>query len=320
MVGVDVHPATQRTTSPVISVLIVNFRSTDLLETCLDALQQSTIAERLEIIVVDNASPGFNADDLRRRHAHVQFLPQATNTTYTGGNNLAFERATGDYVLLLNPDTRVEPPALARALAHFEANSRLVAQGAYLLDDSGRLQRYYRRLPRPIDVPVVLLERLFRRTGLGRRYVMADETFTGSTFVEQPPGAFLMVRREHCPQPILDPAYYNFFSDVELCDRLSRAGVIAVSDDVRCAHGRGLAGVKTSDFRDQLRLYQDLTWGVRHYFRPRMGLAGMAYVEAWLLLFWLLRGGQAVARRPRSVPRALAVALASLRGKAPSYE
>src|SRR5687767_6046590 len=84
---------------PLLSVLIVNFNSTRLLEQCLAALETSTIADRLEVVVVDNASADFELEPMASAHPSVTFLPQGRNTTYTGGNNLAFERSTADLVL-----------------------------------------------------------------------------------------------------------------------------------------------------------------------------------------------------------------------------
>lgn len=310
----------QESPPSVVSVLVVNYRSTALLEKCLNSLLDCTAARQLQIIVVDNASPDFDESRLAARYPTVQFLPQSNNTTYTGGNNLAFGKATGKYILLLNPDTRVDGPAIANAIRHFDDDPRLVAQGAYLLDVDGRFQHYYRRLPRTRDVPVVLLWRQLGRTPLGRHYLMRDVDFGELTSVAQPPGAFIIVRREKCGDQLLDPGYFNFFSDVDLCDRLGANGEIAVADDVRCVHLRGGAGVGTRDPLRQLLLFQDLTWGARRYFRQRADTLGRAYLEVWLLLFWTLAAARAIAQGPTLAARALGIALDALRGRPPVYD
>ncbi len=74
--------------------------------------------------------------------------PRINNTTFTGGNNIAFGEARGRFLLLLNPDTRVEPEALERAIEHLDTEPGLVALGAYLVDEHGDLRPYYHRLPR----------------------------------------------------------------------------------------------------------------------------------------------------------------------------
>ena len=180
---------------PAISVLIVNYNSSALLRDALDALARSTISDRLEVIVVDNASADFDLMAMTNAYPDVSFISEPTNTTYTGGNNRAFEQATAELILMLNPDTRVEPEALERAVMHMDAEPHLAALSAYLIGPDGELQRYYRRLPRLRDVPVMLFEPIFARTARGRRFLMLDESFDQPTPVEDPPGAFILCRR-----------------------------------------------------------------------------------------------------------------------------
>jgi GT2 family glycosyltransferase len=301
-----------------LSILIVNYQSTDLLRRCLASIRASSAFERTETIVVDNASTDFDATAMAMAHPWVTFVPQASNLTFTGGCNIAYQRATGDVVLLLNPDTEVEPDAIANALAHFDAPVPPAAQGAFLLNDDGSLQRYYRRLPGTLDIPVVLLGSLLAWTRRGRRYLMAGERFEGVTAVDQPPGAFLMAPRRLVGPALLDPGYRNYMSDVDLCRRLRQHGPIVVADDVRVHHARGGGGVGTADPAAQLRLRHDLTWGVRHYFREASSPA-RAYLEAWLRVFWILRLVQVALRHPGWFGRAIGVARQALRGDAPAY-
>ena len=301
-----------------LSILIVNFESTELLGRCLASIRASSAYERTETIVVDNASGDFDATAMASAYPWVTFLPQAENRTFTGGCNIGYARATGDVILLLNPDTELEPDAITNALARFDAPAPPAAQGAYLLNDDGSLQRYYRRLPGVLDIPVLLLGPLLARTARGRRYLMADERFVGVTAVDQPPGAFLMAPRALLGAVLLDPAYGNYMSDVDLCRRLRQHGPIVVADDVRVRHARGGAGVGTDDLAAQLQLRHDLTWGVRHYFRGASRPARL-YLEAWLRVFWILRLMQVGLRRPGWLGRALGVARRALRGEAPAY-
>lgn len=313
----DAHAG--RPAQPEVSVLIVNFRSSGLLRECLRSLCRSTIAAALEIIVVDNASPDFDADAMASDFPGVIFLPQERNMTYTGGSNIAFARAGGGFILLLNPDTRVEPEALDRAVAHLKADAGLAGLTAYLLEGSGELQRYYRRLPRLRDIPVVLIPRLLDWTPVGRHYLMAASSFEHSTLVEQPAGAFILVRRSACPEPLLEPGYFNIFSDVELCRELRAHGAIRMEPDVRCFHVRGGAGIVTLDPKERSRLHQDIVWGVRRYFRGRGSLAGRAWLELWVMAFWALRLIQALARGRENPGATWRAARASLRGHPPDY-
>jgi GT2 family glycosyltransferase len=303
---------------PDLSIIVVNYESTELLRSCLASIRASSVFERTETIVVDNASAGFNPEAMAAAYPWVVWLPQAANLTFTGGCNAGFECSSGTFVLLLNPDTELEREALANALARFEAATPPAALGAFLLDEDGLLQRYYRRLPRSLDVPYLLLGRLVAGLPGGRRYVMTDEPFDGVTAVDQPPGAFLLFPRSLVDAPLLDPAYRNYMSDVDLCRRLRQRGPILVTPDVRVRHVRGGAGVRTDDPAAQLRLRHDLTWGVRHYFADA-SRPGRLYLEAWLRIFWLLRLVEIGLRRPSWLGRAFGAAGRALRGEVPAY-
>jgi GT2 family glycosyltransferase len=303
---------------PSLSVIIVNFNSTPLLQECLRSLEASTVADQLQIIVVDNASTDFDAERLAAAHASVQLLPQAVNTTYTGGNNIGFANADAGLILMLNPDTRLEPDALERALAHMDEEPSLSALTAHLIGPDGALQRYYRRLPAFADLPVMLFEPIFRGTRRGRRYLMLDEPFDRVTDVQDPPGAFILMRRSALDGRLLDPGYFNFVSDLELCDRLNRAGRVAMFPDVVCHHQRAGAGVGTTDPRLRLRLYQDFVWGLRRYFRPRLGWLSRVAFESMLVAYWVTRlASTSVHKRVPGL--ALATASRSLRGIPPAY-
>lgn len=302
-----------------ISVLVVNFNSTSLLRECLASLAASTIASRLETIVVDNASHDFDVVDFVARYPWVHWLPQPTNTTCTGGNNIAFHHAKGDLILMLNPDTRVEPEAIERALRHLQDDDQLVAVGAFFIGPDGEIQRNYRRLPALADLPVLLFERVFKETRLGRRFLMADEEFAGPTVVEHCAGAFLLIRRSGLTAGLLDPAYFNLLSDVDLSRRLNAIGNITVFPDVRCHHLGGGGGMNTIDPRLRLRLHHDFTWGLRRYFSGQGAIAQLALTFG-LLLYWVSRTVNVSLRSPRAFPNAVAVAVRAVAGAAPKYD
>lgn len=301
-------------------MIVVNFNSTDLLRDCLRAVFASRTSADLEVIVVDNASDGFPLRQLGVEFPNVQWLPQSVNTTCTGGNNIGLQAATGELVLMLNPDTRVEPRAIERAVRHLAESPDLVAVGAHLLDEQGLLdRRYYRRLPGFSDVPVLLFEPLFRATSKGRRFLMSDHAFKGQTHVEHAAGVFLLIRRDALAGWLLEPGYFNLLSDVGLSRHLGAIGHVAVFDDVRVHHVGGGGGMVTKDVAKQLLYHHDFTWGLRRYFRGRLTVRQRLVFELALAMYWIARVGRIVASTPRHAPDALRTARAALAGQPPHY-
>lgn len=96
---------------PSLSVILVAYRSRADLERCLPTLYREGY-EALEVIVVDNAPDDGPAAWLERSYPQVRVLANASNGGYAGGNNLGLAAATGEFVLILNPDTELHPGAL----------------------------------------------------------------------------------------------------------------------------------------------------------------------------------------------------------------
>ena len=98
-------------------VVVLNYGHPGDTWACLDSLEMSRELD-LDIVVVDNAPEGADHDRLREgvgRRAEV--VASGANLGYAGGNNLGIARLLDrgvDDVLLLNPDTRIEPSTLTR--------------------------------------------------------------------------------------------------------------------------------------------------------------------------------------------------------------
>lgn len=102
--------------APIISVVIVNYNTRELLLNCLHSLQRST--EELQIIVVDNASQDGSAEAIRSMFPEIELLALSENRGFCAGNNMGIARACGTYVLILNPDTEIEAGTLS-CMANF---------------------------------------------------------------------------------------------------------------------------------------------------------------------------------------------------------
>jgi len=103
--------------TPTLSVLLVNYYSGEDLSRVLPSLASQGVAS-LEIIVVDNSHDDRIATWLAQHHPSVQVIANPSNTGYADGNNLALAHATGDWVLIANPDTEFAAgalPALVRS-------------------------------------------------------------------------------------------------------------------------------------------------------------------------------------------------------------
>jgi N-acetylglucosaminyl-diphospho-decaprenol L-rhamnosyltransferase len=203
-----------------LSVVIVNYNTRDLLRDCLASLAAST--QPAEVIVVDNASSDGSADMVAAEFPQVRLLAQPQNTWFCGGNNIGVEAASGEYVLLLNPDTVVMADTLAVMVNFMDANPDYSGATVQLRYPDGGIQCTCSRVPTyayllASHTPLgTMLPRW--RGGLARRHWYEDENFnrTTSRDVAAMPGSCTLMRRKDLH---LNPELLLYFPEDDLARR-----------------------------------------------------------------------------------------------------
>jgi len=110
-----------------LSTVIVNYNTRDELARALESLIAAGGVAQHEIIVVDNASTDGSAAMVQERFPSARLIEPGENRWFSGGNNLGFRAAQGDYVHILNPDTVTLPGALPAMIAALDADPSLGA-------------------------------------------------------------------------------------------------------------------------------------------------------------------------------------------------
>ncbi len=209
-----------------LSVLIVNWNTRDLLRACLLSLRAQTSQAQMEVIVVDNASTDGSAEMVRAEFPEVRLVASPVNTGYAKGNNLAFEEARGDRLLTLNPDTEVLEGTLDGALAALERHKDAGAVAVRLVGTDGRTQSSVRGFPTFLGI----LGDVFKiRKGSFDDYRLARFDYEKEGKAPQPMGTFLLFRKEALeavgdPKKPFDEGFPIFFNEVDLLERLDKAG------------------------------------------------------------------------------------------------
>ncbi|MEV8437222.1 glycosyltransferase [Actinosynnema sp. NPDC051121] len=127
-------------TLPDVSVVVVNYRGADDTITCLRALfgELDYPAEKLQVIVVDNASGDGSADRVRAASPNAEVVEAPDNLGFAGGCNLGVRSARGSVVAFLNNDARPHPRWLREAVAVLRAEPAVGAVASKVLDWDGR--------------------------------------------------------------------------------------------------------------------------------------------------------------------------------------
>lgn len=214
--------------SPCLSVIIVSWNVGELLLQAIDSLEATWQGPRedLEIIVVDNASTDGTPEMLRTSTQEVRLLVNRENRGFAAANNQGLTIARGQYILLLNSDTRVRPQALRRLVAYLETHPDIGLVGPRLLNEDGTIQPSRRRFP---TLPILFLESTWLEGLLPRKtlalYYVEDRPDDMPQDVDWVTGAAMLVRRETVDQVgPLDEGFFMYSEELDWCRRIREAG------------------------------------------------------------------------------------------------
>jgi len=218
-----------------LSVIIVSWNVRDDLVRCLRSIEENHPLAPYEVIVVDNASEDGTVECIRREFPTVTVIENEQNRGFAAANNQGIQKAGGQYILLLNPDTIVHKSSLDTLIGFMENNPDIGACGPKLLNTDGTTQPSVRRFP--TFRGALYRHSVFRLTGIFlsqyRKWLMKDFGYDRRADVEQLMGAALMVRRSVIEQVgVLDERFFMYFEEVDLCYRIKQAGwrVVFVPD------------------------------------------------------------------------------------------
>lgn len=125
--------------TPDISVVIVSYNTAGLLATCLDSVLASE-GVSFEVTVVDNASNDGSPDIVLTRFPAVRLVANRTNRGFGAANNQALPGCAGKHIVLLNPDTTVEPDSFRKMAAFMEGHPEVGLAGPMVLNPDGTHQ------------------------------------------------------------------------------------------------------------------------------------------------------------------------------------
>ena len=116
---------------PLISIVILNYNAGGLLIDCIDSIQKSNY-KKFEIIVVDNISKDKSHKKCKEKFPNIKLIENSENLGYCEGNNVGLRVTNGEFVVILNPDTIVDPSWLSELLYAYRKNGNGIYQPKFL--------------------------------------------------------------------------------------------------------------------------------------------------------------------------------------------
>jgi GT2 family glycosyltransferase len=255
-----------------LSIIIVNYKSKDKTAKCLESLEKAEWGGlSYEIIVVDNAS-GDNLLFLKKAHPEIKIIQSEKNLGMGGGNNLGIKNSSGEFILILNPDTEVKSGAVLKLFNYLKRNESAGIVGPKLLNPDGSLQYSCLRFPK-------ILTPLLRRTFLGKifyksldKFLMKDFNHNETRGVDWLMGSCLLVRREllDVSGRLFDERFFMYFEDTELCRRARRFG------------WKSVYLPEAEVFHDHARASAEKSW----YIAPFVDRLAREHIKSWFKYFF----------------------------------
>ncbi|MCT7977398.1 glycosyltransferase family 2 protein [Laspinema olomoucense] len=210
-----------------ISIILVSFNSQELLSKCLTSLYSFLAGgdNFFEVIVVDNCSSDNTCKMVISDFTKTILVQNPVNLGFGAANNLGFRHATGEYILLINPDTVVDGNILDETFKFFAKHSdNKSAFGGILLNPDGSEQRGSRRsFPNFLNV-FLHFTKLYKVFGYKKSYDLSwlpVETHQ----VDCVSGACIgMPKAMYEDLGGFDEQFFLHFEDIDLCKRIWQAG------------------------------------------------------------------------------------------------
>jgi len=287
-----------------LSVVIVSWNTKDLLRRCLDTLKKELGGIDAEVFVIDNHSADCSADMVAKEHPWVQLIANDANLGFAKANNQAMKIAQGSYILLLNPDTEVQPGSIQTLLKFLPERRQAGIVAPQLLNSDGSIQRSCRAFPTFLNMlyELVGLSKLFPNVQTFRKYKMLDWNHDDERQVDQPEGACLLLRRTVIEEVgMLDEGFFMLFEEVDWCYRIKKAGwQIWFTPKAKVIHhyGQSIKQVKVpmilSSHRGLYRFWH------KHYRDGRWYLDAIAYTGLMTLAYLRIAAYQLTKPQPKS--------------------
>lgn len=203
-----------------VSIALVSWNASQFLGPCLRSVYCNAQDNRLEVLVIDNASVDGSADLVEEEFPDVTVVRNDSNVGFARATNQAIRLSHGRYVLLLNPDTVLPPLAIQTMIDFLEQHPRVAAVGPRIVNSNGETVESYSSFP-----GLTLALRGISIIATASFDCRLESVDTKPKAVDWICGACMLVRREALDQVgLLDEEFFMYWEETDLCWRFWRSG------------------------------------------------------------------------------------------------
>ena len=205
-----------------LSIIIVSWNTKEFLLPCVRSVFENEQGISREVIVVDNGSQDGSGNEVKKTFPFIHLVENQKNMGFAKAVNQGLQKASGRYILLLNPDTQMKGGAIERFVSFMDSHSDTGVAGAQLLNSDGSKQNSIANFP---SLATELLNKRLLRWLFPKRFPGKEKNYPEPVEVNSVIGACMMVRREALDQVgSLDEDYFLFLEETDWCYRMKKAG------------------------------------------------------------------------------------------------
>jgi GT2 family glycosyltransferase len=245
-----------------LSVIIVTYNSSSFIEGCLRSITEQIKGLSYEFILVDNASTDETCRVIQEGFPDALLIRNPSNIGFGRANNLGLNKARGEFVLLINPDTLWKRGEIRKAIQFLRDHPKIGGLGCRLLLEDGSWQKSHGQFPtlgRELK-EALYLPRLFPKRPWSRgMFVYREREGTGA--VDWVSAAFFL-----CPREVIldikgfDERHFMYYEDIDLSSRIREKGKeIYYYPEIEIIHFQRMPSVY--DFGESPYLYFEKHFG-----------------------------------------------------------
>ena len=255
-----------------IDIVIVNWNGGELIRDCIHSILTIENQKHLSnLFIIDNASSDRSIE-LLPVSEKITIIRNESNVGFSKACNQGFELCKANYVLLLNPDTKLFPDTLSLCVSFMSTHSNVDILGCQLLDEMGNVSASCARFPTPLQYFTyatglsVLFPNIFTPLLL-----MNDWNHSDSREVDQVMGAFMFMPRSIFEKVgYFDEQFFVYYEELDFSLRLKKMnGISYFNADIKAIHH----GMGTTESVKAFRLFLSLRSRLK-YAKKHFSLAG----------------------------------------------
>lgn len=199
-----------------LSIIIVNYRSEQLLEKCLTSVFKKIKSISFEVIIVNNDKKE-KLEIISRKYPEVKILTSPINNGFGAGNNLGAKEAQGEIILFLNPDTEIMSDNIEEVLDQFSKMLNLGVLSGCLISVNGKIEKW------SAGQEISLYNLILNNIGFSKSKKNCQSQVP--SLAEWVSGTALFIKREtFLKLKGFDEGFFMYFEDMDLCKRVRNIG------------------------------------------------------------------------------------------------